>query len=228
MSLREQNIQKRRQKILTAARQLVEEKGPEGVTMRRLAKRSGLCVTTLYNIFGNKDDILVALLEEALSSVTPLLETDSQSEPFSAIQAIMVGPVRYLTEHSRILRPILAVEYYNPERRAHPYALAIFAEIILKIAGFLEAAQKQGFFLPNISPRLLAAEIFYSLRMSLEDWGCREIDDEALAARVKTGVLLILLAAATDKSRDHLQARLEEIQAPALAHLHERFPGLAP
>ncbi|MEW5734612.1 MAG: TetR/AcrR family transcriptional regulator, partial [Thermodesulfobacteriota bacterium] len=222
----EQNIQKRRRKILETARLIVEEQGPEAVKMRDLAERAGFSVTTLYNLFDNKDDLLVALLEDALVSVTPLLEAQKQSDPFAAIQEIMAGPVQYLVDHSRILRPILAVLYYKAERRAAPYAIEIFTGIIAALARMVEAAQKEGFLLPTPPPRLLAAEIFYSYRMALEDWGCREIDDGQLASRVQTGVLLLLLSVATDKSRAHLQGRLESVQARALDYLVRRFPGL--
>lgn len=226
MNLRQKNIQKRRRKILDTALQIVVEEGPEGVKIRELAKRAGFSVTTLYNLFGNKDDILVALLENALDEVSPLLEAKRETDPFSAIQAIMVGPVKFLTDNSRILRPILAMLYYKPERRAAPYAMVLLTGIIDSLSGLVEAAQKEGSLLQTLSPHLLAAEIFYSYRIAMEDWYCLEINDEALSARVKTGVLFLLLSVATDKSREHLQNKLGKIQPQALDHLFQRFPGL--
>lgn len=226
MSLRERNIEKRRQRILEAARRLVEETGPESLKMRVLAKRAGFSVTTLYNLFGNKDDILVALLEQALYTVFPLLEAERSTEPYSAIQELMAGPVRYLLDNSRILRPILALLYYTPERRADPDTIAIYGEIIDTIAGFIAAAQKEGFLIHTLSPRLLAAELFHSYRLTLEDWSCREIDDEALSVRMQVTTLLLLLSAATDQSRESLSRRLEELQPRAINHLHQRFPAL--
>ena len=226
MNVRQQNIKKRRQRILQSARQIVAEKGPEGLNMRSLAKQAGFSVTTLYNHFGNKDDLLVALLEDALNEVTPLIEMESKNDPFSAVVAVMTGPVSYLIENSKVLRPIMAVEYYKAERRAAPYALEIYAGILNTLAQLLEAAQKQGFFIKTVSPYLLAAEIFYSFRLALEDWELSEINDDALVTRVQSGVLMVLLSAATEKSRLRLQKKLKNIQSNAVDDLFTRFPAL--
>jgi len=211
---------------LDAARQIVTERGPEGLNMRSLARQSGFSVTTLYNLFGNKDDLLVALLENALNEVTPLLEMKSESDPFSAVMGIMTGPVTYLVEHSTLLRPIMAVEYYKAERRAAPYTIEIYTGVLNTLTELVRAAQEKGFFLKSMSPYLLAAEIFYSFRLALEDWELSEINDNILITRVQAGVLMVLLSAATEKSRPRLQKKLKSIQQQAVEDLFKRFPGL--
>ena len=65
-SLREDNIESRRQRILEAARGLIAGGGMQSLSMRKLAVESGLAVTTLYNLYGSRDDILFALVQDAI------------------------------------------------------------------------------------------------------------------------------------------------------------------
>ena len=66
-SLRDRNVAERRQRILDAARSLIVKRGVPGLTMRGLARESGLAVKTLYNLWGGQDAILRALVGQAMT-----------------------------------------------------------------------------------------------------------------------------------------------------------------
>ena len=55
---------RRREDILAAARELITERGYDGVTMRDLAKASGVAPKTLYHQFESKEKLLRAAVEE--------------------------------------------------------------------------------------------------------------------------------------------------------------------
>lgn len=55
---------RRRESILAAARKLIAERGYEGVTMRELARESGVAPKTLYHQFENKEKLLRTAVEE--------------------------------------------------------------------------------------------------------------------------------------------------------------------
>lgn len=61
--------QKQRARILVVARQLLSERGYDGVTMRDLAKSSGVALKTLYNVYGSKDDVLIASVRDRVTQV---------------------------------------------------------------------------------------------------------------------------------------------------------------
>ena len=50
-----------RRTLLTAARELFAERGPEGLTVAAVAKRAGLNRSTAYQHFANRDELLVAV-----------------------------------------------------------------------------------------------------------------------------------------------------------------------
>jgi AcrR family transcriptional regulator len=55
---------RRRENILAAARELITEHGYDGVTMRDLARASGVAPKTLYHQFESKEKLLRAAVEE--------------------------------------------------------------------------------------------------------------------------------------------------------------------
>jgi AcrR family transcriptional regulator len=59
----EEHRARRREEILAAARRCFAEHGYEGATVARLERESGLSRGAIFNYFGSKEDIFVALVE---------------------------------------------------------------------------------------------------------------------------------------------------------------------
>jgi AcrR family transcriptional regulator len=60
--------------VLDAARALLEERGPEGVTMRELARRLGVQAPSLYFHVESRDDVLLLLTRAGLEELGDQLE----------------------------------------------------------------------------------------------------------------------------------------------------------
>ena len=60
--------------ILTAARELLAERGVEGLTTRSLASYSGIPVATIYRYFEDRDAIVAAYLDRELDSIEDAVE----------------------------------------------------------------------------------------------------------------------------------------------------------
>ncbi len=54
----------RQDEILSCARTILQSKGYAGLTMRSLAKNAQVAPATLYNLYGSKDDLIVAAVED--------------------------------------------------------------------------------------------------------------------------------------------------------------------
>ena len=67
MPTREEAKQIRRKQILAAARDLIGETSETKFSMRALAERAGVSLVTPYNLFGSKQAIMFALLDEDIS-----------------------------------------------------------------------------------------------------------------------------------------------------------------
>ncbi|XVX19594.1 TetR/AcrR family transcriptional regulator [Actinomycetota bacterium] len=61
-----ERVERRRSQILSAAARLMIETGYHGVTMQQVAEEAGLSVGLIYQYFGNKEDVLRAVVVDIL------------------------------------------------------------------------------------------------------------------------------------------------------------------
>jgi AcrR family transcriptional regulator len=153
----------RRERILEAARELVAEKGYEGLTMRDLAERSGVSVPTLYNLCGTKDELLFQAVAQEIDATIDRLEGGRRS-----------------TGRRRLLA-LLSVGHEEMSRRPQLYRALLYA------ATRSEAARTP---LMAVGSHL-GAELHRSLEEmvaagELEEW----VDTQAVAERL--GVICVL------------------------------------
>ncbi|MCX4969001.1 TetR/AcrR family transcriptional regulator [Streptomyces sp. NBC_00654] len=73
----------RPRQIIAAARALLEDEGPEALTMRRLADRVGIKAPSLYKHFPDKSCVVTALAEEMLRESGEALEAAERAAPGS-------------------------------------------------------------------------------------------------------------------------------------------------
>jgi AcrR family transcriptional regulator len=62
--------EERRQRILSAARDMVADHGYEGMVMSHVAEKAGVSPTTLYNLYNTKDQLVMESLRELLTQNT--------------------------------------------------------------------------------------------------------------------------------------------------------------
>lgn len=67
--------------ILDAAEEAFASAGFHGAHMQEIARRAGLAVGTIYNHFGQKEDVLAALLDERIAEVVAVLEPRKTDPP---------------------------------------------------------------------------------------------------------------------------------------------------
>ena len=80
---RPQAADEKRAEIVAAARRLFIDAGYDATSMSRLAKEAGVAPNTIYWYFGDKDDVLIAVLTAVMADVWPQYQ-DVASEPISA------------------------------------------------------------------------------------------------------------------------------------------------
>ncbi|WP_393057457.1 TetR/AcrR family transcriptional regulator [Streptomyces sp. LN549] len=73
----------RARQILAAARTLLEQEGPEALTMRRLAGRVGITAPSLYKHFPDKSSVVNALADAMLRETAGVLEAAEAAAPGS-------------------------------------------------------------------------------------------------------------------------------------------------
>lgn len=125
----------KRDEIVAAARRLFIEGGYDATSMSKLAKEAGVAANTIYWYFGDKDDVLVAVVSAVMADVWPLYEAVADQP----ISARVLWIVRRLTEmrglvttvHARVSHSPAVAEWHN---NFHLYTGSLF-RVELETAG---------------------------------------------------------------------------------------------
>ncbi len=116
---RAQAAEETQQRILEAARSLFGRRGIDTVTIASIGKKAGVAGSTVYAIYGSKDGILRALMEQSLFG-----------RQFQSAQDLLRGeddPVKLIAMTSRVSRAIYESEASNLGliRHASGFSLAL-------------------------------------------------------------------------------------------------------
>ena len=75
MGVRDLQKQETRDRVLSAARDLFDEVGYEGATIRLVAQRAGVSVGSVFTTFSSKADILSQVMQERLDRLAAEIDT---------------------------------------------------------------------------------------------------------------------------------------------------------
>ena len=93
----------RAREILEAARELLDEEGPDGLSMRRLAERLGIRAPSIYKHFPSKEALEAALISQGFEEQGAAFEAalEGPGEPIVAITATYRA---FAQEHPHLYR----------------------------------------------------------------------------------------------------------------------------
>lgn len=111
---REKQKAELRSELVSAAHQLVQEEGYEGLTIRKLAKRVGYAPMSVYSYFADKQDILFALAEDAFKTLARRIEDHPADDPIEALQAVMTEYAAFGLGNPNEYRTVFMTEKVKP------------------------------------------------------------------------------------------------------------------
>ncbi|MEM9174550.1 MAG: helix-turn-helix domain-containing protein [Myxococcota bacterium] len=205
--MREANVEARRRRILDAARRLIERDGIESLSMRKLASEAAVSVTTLYNLFGARDDILVAMIADAVDGMIAVLDAESTlDDPIDRCFAVIEVSVREFGENERTHRPMMVAGFAAQALEADAERRIARRAIELQREG-LEAAKARGLLRAEADPIRLGEQIYHGYELACAQWAWGRLDLDAFEARALYGLVLALQAVATEALRAELDVR---------------------
>jgi AcrR family transcriptional regulator len=77
--------QERQERVLQSARELIANRGYDGLTMRELARVSEVSDKTLYNLFATKDGLVMAAVADLLDAIVTQVQAGEQAAGLAAI-----------------------------------------------------------------------------------------------------------------------------------------------
>ena len=205
MGKREENKSQRRREILGAARDLMRASGSAAFSMRSLAETAGVSVATPYNLFGSKQAVLVALLDDDLA--------DYQAE----LTRLDPSGVDALFEAAALMQRQLAGDPAFYRNVFAAVAAEGGEELRFLISGpryalwkhLLREATRAGLLDPDIDPDAFAITLSQLLLANVQEWAMGFLEIGEMDARIRYGMALALLAIATPASRPTLKERMQ-------------------
>jgi AcrR family transcriptional regulator len=98
-----ETLNPRAREIVAAARALLEEAGPDGLTLRALAARLGIRAPSLYNHFPDKASLETVLIASGLFELALTLEAAMREAP-DPIEAVAFAYRGYARRHPYLYR----------------------------------------------------------------------------------------------------------------------------
>jgi len=139
--------QKRRLEIISAASQVINDKGLDGFTVRDVSESMGIGRGTLYEHIKTKNDIVFIIMEDALLKAIPALreEVARAADPISKLKGAMHAHIETIRQNSVVVlalyqsaTPLSKSQFKRILELVNEYH-AIFQEI-------LESGKQQGVF----------------------------------------------------------------------------------
>jgi len=195
----------RTREILAAARSLLEQRGPEAMTMEEIAAAAGVAKGTVYLYFRSKDHLIQALITRVGENILRDLEASLVAPGTPAEKLIRVVSVllEYLNRE-RLLFPIYARELVQGEGTSQEGFRRRFQEMedqfVALVTDLFAEGIAAGQFIPA-NPRLLT----FLIRGLIRATGYyQKAEGQADAAREALPVILTLLSSGLIREKQYL------------------------
>jgi AcrR family transcriptional regulator len=221
MSRREEAKAERRGRIVAAARALIRETGDAGLSMRAIAARANVSLATPYNLFGSKQAVVLAVLEDRRGFYQDFVRMKALA-PLDKIFKALAMSLDYHREDPDFYRTIWAC-------LLDPGGSSEFRDTILSQQNsqfwraLLTEAAKDGAIAPDIDLELLRENLALTFVGVMRSWVIGAYNDAAIEPAAGYGYAMALCAAAVAGEQPGLRRRMLTFQR-RLARARKQTP----
>jgi AcrR family transcriptional regulator len=212
--LRERNKLKRRNAILDAALQILDDEPAAGLTVDRVAVLAELSPATVYNLIGGRDDmvraIMVRIIERSASEVRAHAaedhpQVDALWMSRLAIEHRSTSMIGRSSAHRRLVEHLGGLGAGSMTLKGSDGTKLDAPNVHLET---MRQAQKKGMIRKNLDPGVLATLIATGFNGILLRWASGGIDDKNLAPLGRLGLVSIAAGACTTSHRTALEREM--------------------
>jgi len=204
---RQANKLRRRQKILSTARDMIASGGFEAFTLSELAAQAQVTVPTIHNLIGKKSDIYQELVEEMVVRIGEAFAKMDVPDPIEAAETFIDNLLAlYRADEAFYKAAFVAGE--RTQFFEHELPTGIFKKSLKLAEQICVDAQKDGYLRGDIDAHSLALQLFGSQRLARQDWMNGYIDLDQYRNQVMAGMLITYAADATAEFRERVMLEL--------------------
>jgi AcrR family transcriptional regulator len=208
MPTREEAKEQRRDRILIAARELVREKGKTGFSMRALAQGAELSLVTPYNLFGSKQAIMYALLDEDLQQYGSELARSKKDPLDMLFRAVTLGKL-YFSRDQEYYKAIFSSVYTDGGAEYRSMFRGPRRELWAQL---VKDAVDERFLESETDPRAFALNLASIYFANILEWVAGEISLREMEVRTHYGFALALHSLAGRGYKGRLREEVRRAQ----------------
>ena len=197
--------------ILATARQMLAELGYNGMTMRNLAERAGVVPATLYNLYGGKDELMLAALDGQLRQLW-VEALDDAEEGVDAILGVAIVSGRH-SEETPSYAAALARSLHNIDRD-HPAVDGLYARSLPYFLHHLNVAQTQGQLEGSTDIEVVAKHLVGQGWSVIWSWMMGLVERSDICREYERSYLMTLISVADGETLERLRRRLTDLNQP--------------
>ncbi len=196
-SKRQQNREETIARILEAARELMEEAGEDAVTLRKLARKTGLSANTIYRNFGgSRDDIVAAIIRDAFQDIA--LTVDDELSLDAPGRAPWDYAINQFLENPAFYK---AVTLFRTGDQPLHEARQHLSHLHSKTFEILESAKRDGLLVAGADVDFLVDHFTYVVLGFADRWAKGGIDGDQFREQILFSVYTSLIVNSTPAGR---------------------------
>lgn len=197
------SILARRRRMLEITKEMIAEGGESSFTIRDLASRANVSVTTIYAAFGDKKGLIAAAIEDyyedlPIASAAPSTNLTTLLDFNDEVREAILSNKPYAREYAEL--------YFSKD--LDPRIMRAIQETSIRSAGclpWLQKAMRDGDLIPGLNLKYITMLMANQRLLVLHDWAQGRISDEDMMGTTK----LVFLILARGITRGATQARVE-------------------
>lgn len=206
------NMQKRRERILAEARAVLSSKGFEALNLRDLAELSKVTVPTIYNLIGNKEEVLNALMLGTFDDFEVELVKQLPC-PEAELPELMADTLLGMIKGDQAFYRAAALANERAETTHKVAGGYGITRITIKriFSDLCRTLLEEGLLKGDIAQITLAEQMTNNHHVIMRDWAHRIISLDEFRAQSLTGFYVTLAADAVATFQGELVSRLKAL-----------------
>jgi AcrR family transcriptional regulator len=173
----------RQEIIFEAAEAVLAERGFHRASVDEVAKRAEISVGTLYNLFGNKENLYTSLMERGVDEVREAVRARVVDAPkgLDKLDAALDAIFAYFAEHQRAFRVYVTASHGMEWNVLPQFGDRVFQSMqafLGDITALCRLAVREGT-LPRLDPALLAMTLMGTVNSYVTHWATHRRGDLA-------------------------------------------------
>jgi AcrR family transcriptional regulator len=151
-------------KFIRAANELIRKTGKADFTVQDVVETSGMSLRSFYQYFATKDDLLLALVEEAVGDYVADIRAriEPETDPVKMLQLLVKTMFSAADLSSSSSRGMVLFSWHLADTRTEEFS-AIFSPQVTMLAEILEAGVAAGAFRDDIEVPVLAGLVMHTV-----------------------------------------------------------------